>query len=167
MKRKPMQLPKDVQGVLAPFFPGFDLDRICIFENIPWYVAGKPQGYTDRYNIYFTSGAYRIDSIEGLALIAHEIAHCLQYREHGTWRFRALYLGAYFKNRLRGMSQREAYLNIPFETEAREIEAKVDLALRAGERESGEVGERRSGRGGERGSGRAEERESGRVGERS
>jgi Domain of unknown function (DUF4157) len=130
MKRKPMQLPIEVKKLLAPFFPGFDLDRICIYENIPWYVRGNPQGYADRYNIYLKPGAYRINTIEGLALLAHEIAHCLQYRKHGTWRFRARYLAAYFKNRFRGMTRREAYLNIPFEIEAREIESRVYLVLR-------------------------------------
>jgi hypothetical protein len=130
MKCKPMQLPQEARRLLAPFFPGFDLGRICIYENIPWYVAGNPQGYADRYNIYIMPGAYRVDSIEGLALIAHEIAHCCQYRKYGTWRFRARYLTAYFKNRLRGMSRRDAYLNIPFEIEAREIEARVYLVLR-------------------------------------
>jgi hypothetical protein len=129
MKRKPMQLPSEVKKLLAPFFPGFDLDRICIYEKIPWYVAGNPQGYADRYNIYLRPGFYRLDSIEGLALLAHEIAHCRQYRRLGTWRFRARYLAAYFKNRFRGMTCREAYLNIPFEIEAREIESRVYLVL--------------------------------------
>src|SRR5262245_31241729 len=129
MKTKPMQLPDEAIRLLAPFFPGLDLGRICIYENIPWYVSGKPQGYADRYNIYLRPGSYRVAASEGLALLAHEITHCLQYRKHGTWSFRRLYLAAYFKNRLRGMSRREAYLNIPFEVEAREIEAKVSLVL--------------------------------------
>ncbi|MBO0722056.1 MAG: DUF4157 domain-containing protein [Blastocatellia bacterium] len=121
----PLRLPEKAVRVLAPFFPGFDLARICIYENIPWYISGDPQGYADRYNIYFRPGAYQADSIEGLALLAHEITHCRQYRNHGKWRFRALYLAAYFKNRLRGMPRREAYLNIPFEIEAREVETRI------------------------------------------
>jgi len=129
MKRKPMRLPQNARQLLAPFFPGFELGRIRVYENIPWYVAGKPQGYTDRNNIYLMPGAYQVNSIEGLALLAHEITHCRQYRKHGTWRFRALYLMSYFKNRMRGMSRRQAYLNIPFEIEAREIESMVYWAL--------------------------------------
>jgi uncharacterized protein DUF4157 len=130
MKHKPIQLPVETRKLLASFFPGFDLDLIRIYLYIPWYVTGTPQGYADRYNIYLIPDAYCVDSIEGLALLAHEIAHCLQYRKHGTWRFRGRYLSSYFKNRLRGMSRREAYLNIPFEIEAREIEARVYLVLR-------------------------------------
>jgi predicted SprT family Zn-dependent metalloprotease len=87
-------------------------------------------GYADRYKIYFAPGVYRVDTIEGLALIAHEVAHCLQYQRHGAWRFRARYLAAYFKNRLRGMSHLKAYRSIPFEIEAREAEEQVYRALR-------------------------------------
>lgn len=130
MKREPRRLPEPARKLLAPFFPGIDLERICIYESIPWYVRGAPQGYADRRQIYLMPGAYRVDSIEGLALLAHELAHCRQYQKHGTWGFRARYLASYFKNRLRGMSRREAYLNIPFEIEAREIEARVARDLK-------------------------------------
>lgn len=134
MNRRGEPLPLEVQQLLAPFFPGFDLSRIRICEGIPRYVtmasAIEPIGYTNRHRIFLTSGAYRVDSLEGLALLAHEITHCRQYKEHGTWRFRAKYLLAYFTNRRRGMSGQTAYLSIPFEIEAREIEAKVYAALR-------------------------------------
>jgi len=130
MKRKPARLPKEVVRLLASFFPGFDLSRIRIHEGIPRYVIGDPVGYADRNNIYFAPGAYRIDTIEGLTLIAHEVAHCLQYHRHGVWRFRARYVAAYFKNRLRGMDHLKAYRGVPFEIEAREIEAEVYRALK-------------------------------------
>jgi hypothetical protein len=127
--RRPERLPREVKQLLARFFPEGDLDRICVYEEIPWYVMGEPVGYADRHNVYLARGFYRIDSVEGLALLAHEITHCRQYFKYGAWRFRMLYLVAYFKNRLRGMSRREAYLNIPFEVEARRIEAEVHRAL--------------------------------------
>jgi len=126
-------LPPEIQQVLAPFFPDFDLSRVRVIEGIPRYVtiAGsvEPLGYTDCWNIYLAPGAYRIDSAEGLALIAHEIVHCRQYRQHGKWRFRAKYLAAYVKNRRQGMTGKQAYFKIPFEVEAREVERKVYLAL--------------------------------------
>ncbi len=130
MKRKPVRLPDEVVRLLAPFFPGFDLSRIRIHEGIPRYVIGAPVGYADRNNIYLAPGAYRIDTIEGLVLIAHEVAHCLQYQQHGVWRFRARYVVAYFKNRLRGMDHLKAYRRVPFEIEARDIEAEVYRALK-------------------------------------
>jgi Domain of unknown function (DUF4157) len=129
MNRGPEELPEEVIALLAPLFPGFDVARIRVYEGIPFYVLGKPIGYADRYRIYFAPGAYRVDTIEGVALLAHEITHCRQYRALGTWGFRARYIWAYCRNRLRGMSGKDAYLNIPFEIEAREIEARVFQAL--------------------------------------
>ncbi|MGE0885512.1 MAG: DUF4157 domain-containing protein [Blastocatellales bacterium] len=133
MTRRGEPLPIEVQQLLAPFFPGFDLSRIRVIEGIPRYVAitskVEPLGYTDRWKIYFAPGAYRVDTAEGLALIAHEIEHCRQYQLHGKWRFRAKYLAAYFKNRRDGMPGKQAYYKIPFEIEAREVERKVYLAL--------------------------------------
>lgn len=130
MRRAGAPLPEEVVALLAPFFPGFDLSRIRIYEGIPCYVAGDPVGYADRCNVYLAPGAYRVDTVEGLALIAHEVAHCLQYHKHGTWRFRARYIAAYFRNRWHGMNHLKAYRNIPFEIEAREIEAEVYRALK-------------------------------------
>ncbi len=130
MKREPAKLPEEVVQLLAPFFSGFDLSRVRVYEGIPRYVIGDPVGYADRNNVYLAPGAYRVDTIEGLTLIAHEVAHCRQYHQHGTWRFRARYLAAYFKNRLRGMNHLKAYRHIPFEIEAREIEAEVHRVLK-------------------------------------
>src|SRR5262245_12449411 len=122
-------LPESAARALSPFFPDFDLRRIRIHEGIPRYLVGSPIGYADRDHIYFAPGAYRVDTVEGLALAAHEIAHSRQYDRHGAWRFRARYLAAYCRNRLRGMNHAQAYRNIPFEIEAREIEAEVCRAL--------------------------------------
>ncbi|HEY6401053.1 MAG TPA: DUF4157 domain-containing protein [Blastocatellia bacterium] len=136
MKPDNEPLPEEVVALLTPFFPEFDLSRIRICEGIPRYIRGgraspaSPIGYADRYKIYFAPGVYRVDTIEGLALIAHEVAHCLQYQRHGAWRFRARYLAAYFKNRLRGMNHLRAYRSIPFEIEAREAEEQVYRALK-------------------------------------
>jgi len=130
MKRDDVILPEEVVALLTPFFPGFDLSRIRVCEGIPRYLLGDPVGYADRYRIYFAPGAYRVDTIEGLSLIAHEVAHCLQYHKHGAWRFRARYLASYFKNRMRGMNHLKAYRSIPFEIEAREVEEQVYRALK-------------------------------------
>src|SRR5262249_37564116 len=130
MRIEPEELPEEVIEVLTPFFPEFDLGPIRVSERIPFYILGNPIGYADRYHIYFEPVSYRTDTIEGVAVLAHEITHCRQYRAYGTWRFRLLYLSYYFKNLLRGMSRKEAYLNVPFEIEAREVEAQVYLALK-------------------------------------
>lgn len=122
-------MPLEVQQLLAPFFPDFDLGRIRIYEGIPRYVVADPIGYADRNKIYFAPGYYRVDTAEGLSLIAHEVTHCRQYRQHGAWRFRAKYLAAYFNNRRQGMTHERAYFEIPFEKEARDVERKVHRAM--------------------------------------
>jgi hypothetical protein len=129
MMGRPVRLPQETRQLLARFFPGFDLGSIRLYKGIPWYVIGKPIGYADRNKIFLARDAYRLDTVEGLALLAHEITHCRQYSEHGTWLFRARYLIEFFKNRLRGMSRREAYFFNSFEIEAREMEDAVYQAL--------------------------------------
>lgn len=129
MKRQGEPLPLEVQQLLAPFFPGFDLSRVRIFEGIPRYVsiaaAAEPIGYTNGWRIYLAPGFYRIDTVEGLTLIAHELVHSRQYYELGKWTFRTKYLSAYVQNRRSGMTNKTAYEQIPFEIEAREVERKV------------------------------------------
>lgn len=129
MRRRPEPIPEEIVALLSPFFPEVNLDKIRIWEGIPFYVRGNPIGYADREQIYFEPGAFRADTIEGLALLAHEIAHCRQYRALGPWRFRFRYLSYYLRNLLQGMSRKEAYLNVPFEIEAREVETEVYHAL--------------------------------------
>lgn len=139
MNRRVSRLPKEARALLSPYFPGFNLTRVRVREGIPWYVVGRPRGYADRYSIYLAHGDFRIDSVEGISLLAHEIAHCRQYQELGVWKFRALYLRHYFANLVRGMAPEDAYLNIPFEIEARTIERRVLVEVgRLGE----EAGER-------------------------
>jgi Domain of unknown function (DUF4157) len=52
-------------------------------------------------------------------LIAHELVHVQQWREHGAVLFLARYLAAYLRGRLRGEPHWTAYASIPFEAEAR------------------------------------------------
>ncbi|MCZ7526972.1 MAG: DUF4157 domain-containing protein [Acidimicrobiia bacterium] len=54
-------------------------------------------------------------------LLAHELVHVRQWREHGAARFLIGYVGAYLRSRVRGLGHREAYLAIPSEVEARRV----------------------------------------------
>ncbi len=61
-------------------------------------------------------------------LIAHEIAHVLQYKREGSIKFFYKYLTSFWRNlRKRGkwdaVSRQNAYLEIPFEVEARQVAA--------------------------------------------
>jgi hypothetical protein len=55
-----------------------------------------------------------------VGLIAHELVHVQQWREHCALPFLARYLTDYVRARLRGQSHWTAYAAIPFEAEARE-----------------------------------------------
>ncbi len=64
-----------------------------------------------------------------LELVAHEIVHVLQYKKEGTIKFFYKYLTSYWRNlqtkkNWNADSRLEAYREIPFEREAREIAAK-------------------------------------------
>lgn len=126
MRRREFALPSEAIKTLQAFFPDYELARVRVREGIPRYVIGDPLGYADRDTIYLQRGAYQPDTPQGLALLAHEIAHCRQYAKCGTWRFRRLYLQAYWRSRRRGLTHEAAYWNVPFEVEARAIE---DLVL--------------------------------------
>jgi hypothetical protein len=52
-------------------------------------------------------------------LLAHELVHVQQWREHGAVPFLCRYLTAYLRGRLSGLGHWKAYAAIPFESEAR------------------------------------------------
>lgn len=54
--------------------------------------------------------------------MAHELAHIAQIRREGILTFYSKYLWYYFKNLRRYRNSHQAYLNIPYEIEAREAE---------------------------------------------
>lgn len=114
-----------MQQILAPYFPDFELASVRVREGIPWYVLMDADGYTDRNVIYFKSGRYDPETVAGIALIGHEVAHCWQYHCHGAWSFRARYIASWLIELARTLSWTEAYLNICFEIEARKIEETI------------------------------------------
>lgn len=62
-------------------------------------------------------------------LVVHEIMHVIQYKKTGFVKFLYLYLRDYWKNlritkRWDAAARRQAYLDIPYETEAREAAHK-------------------------------------------
>lgn len=55
-------------------------------------------------------------------LIAHEVAHVMQFLRRGVPWFLVRYGAAYAAGRARGLSDRQAYLDLPDEVEARQVE---------------------------------------------
>lgn len=73
---------------------------------------------------------------EPLRLIAHELAHVVQYRSLGTMRFLVWYCGEYLLFRWRGMDHQQAYWSLTLERQARlvaELVAEWSAAPRAAE----------------------------------
>ena len=136
------RLPRSVRSRLEPYFPEVDLHSIRLREGIPWYVVMDADGYTDLDTVYFKPGKYDPDTVPGIALIGHEIAHCRQYQQHGRWGFRLRYIGSWLWHFLRTLSWAEAYQQIGFEVEARDIERTI---LRDLSRCSVKTRQRRSG----------------------
>lgn len=119
------ELPAHIKALLAPYFPGLDLDAVRVLEGIPWYVAMDADAYTDRHLIYFKPGKYDTRTPQGIALIGHEITHCRQYRSYGTWRFRAAYSSCWARKLFEHRSWERAYFLNPFEVEARTMEERI------------------------------------------
>jgi hypothetical protein len=62
------------------------------------------------------------DQLRGsLQLIAHEAAHVAQFARDGTPAFLTRYLGSYLLGLLTGSSERDAYLQISYEKQARRV----------------------------------------------
>ncbi len=91
------------------------------------------EGITIGRRIYIFPGNFRLCENRKLwldeELVVHEIAHVLQYRREGFFKFLWLYQKSYYANlrkkKTRDMFARaDAYLEIPFEIEARQIASK-------------------------------------------
>lgn len=62
-------------------------------------------------------------------VIAHEMCHVDQIEKTGVIRFYVSYLLYYFAERLRGRLAVEAYMNIPYEEEARAAQYLVKMKM--------------------------------------
>ncbi len=54
----------------------------------------------------------------GVALVAHEVVHVLQYRRLGWWRMLLSYVGGYLAGRVQGRTHAASYRRLPAEREA-------------------------------------------------
>lgn len=111
----------------------FSLPGICFFAGkFSGFLAFvlRIQGLTVGNRVFLAPGLImlRQDNRKLLPkdLIVHEIAHVLQYQREGFLRFLLKYLNDYWKNLRKkkdwsAISRLEAYREIPFEIEARQI----------------------------------------------
>jgi RHS repeat-associated protein len=117
-----------VQKYLSKFFGGPSLAGIQIQRDyLPPIAPSDARAFTSTGDlISFNKGEYQPNTIEGIALIGHEITHNFQARKYGDARFGLLYLGDSAVQWVRG---RDAYLGNRFEKEAfaKEKEIRADL----------------------------------------
>jgi len=76
--------------------------------------------------IWFKEARSRVNE----ALLRHELIHQEQMDRHGLVSFYLIYLFDYFRNLIRFQNHRRAYLEIPFEVEARRGEADAGVLAR-------------------------------------
>jgi len=118
---------KDEKFVLPPifFYTGKVSKLITYILNIQGITIGK--------RIFILPRLVSLNSNDKKSLpeslVAHEIAHVLQYEREGFFKFLYKYLRDYRRNlkkvsKLDFESRHRAYLNIPFEIEAREVAEK-------------------------------------------
>lgn len=106
------------KAALCPCIPRQDLEAAKLCDGrVPWYLPARFVAVTRGKCIYLRPGACRTDTVEGLALLAHELAHVGQYRRGATW---LTFLLSYL---------RHGYRRSPLEIEARETAERVQRAL--------------------------------------
>ena len=134
-----MKLAKSSHQKLETFFREYLNDESFRLPAIHFYVGKFTRVFTaivKVHGITFGRRIYIMPSFVGLnranklklpeGLVAHEITHTLQYKREGFVKFFYKYLTSFWRN-LRKMkswdiiSRQEAYLEIPFEIEAREV----------------------------------------------
>ncbi|TXD38567.1 hypothetical protein FRC98_06715 [Lujinxingia vulgaris] len=79
-------------------------------------------GIALRDRIYIRQRIFSDDLRLPLYLVTHEMAHVVQYLRDGSAAFLARYLSEYAGGLLAGLGDRQAYLNISYEVEARRAE---------------------------------------------
>lgn len=118
MPRQPRHLTEQEKSALSACVPPQDLEAATVCEGrVPWYLPARFAAVTRGNCIFLRPGACRTDTVEGLALLAHELAHVGQYRRGATW---LTFLLSYL---------RHGYHQSPLEIEAREAAARLRRAL--------------------------------------
>ena len=98
---------------LAPYIPKIDLDNADLHDGqVPFWLGKRFAGVTITNNIYFRPGVYDSSTVNGLAILGHELVHVGQYRGGMT-------LLDYV------WASRHGYDNNPYEAPAYEKEAKI------------------------------------------
>jgi hypothetical protein len=70
---------------LEAYISRVDLQRAILhLDHVPWYLPRRFSGIARGRHVYFRPGVYREGTVEGLALLGHELIHVSQYRNGMT-----------------------------------------------------------------------------------
>jgi hypothetical protein len=70
---------------LEAYISRVDLRRAILHvDHVPWYLPRRFVGIARGRHVYFRPGVYREGTVEGLALLGHELTHVGQYRNGMT-----------------------------------------------------------------------------------
>ncbi len=137
-----MKLAADSHEVLEEFFREYFKDENFHLPPIYFYGGRFTRIFTNLIKVYGITIGSRIFIMPHLisvnsknkprlseSLAAHEITHSLQYKKHGFIGFFYNYLGSYLRNLRKKEkwdlpARQAAYLEIPFEIEARDAAEK-------------------------------------------
>ena len=118
--------------LVARHVPSVDPDSVRVGTLPDWYrrlVGIEPDAITLGNRVLVADRVRRLDACTRTALLAHELAHVAQQRA-GRIGFSMAYVVPYLVGRLGGRSHVEAYLAIPAEVLAREVQRRVLAACR-------------------------------------
>jgi|SRR5450631_350457 len=72
-------------SALEPYIPRADLERTILhLDHVPWYLLRRFGAIARGRHVYFRPGVYREGTVEGFALLGHELTHVGQYRNGMT-----------------------------------------------------------------------------------
>ena len=112
--------------------------RVAIYPIVPEDLSLKPtsplmmriwglgiQAVTIRSWIFVDPKILRGEKLKLAHLTVHELIHARQYHEQGMARFFRRYTADYFRGRRSGLGHREAYMDIGYEIEARDLQSRL------------------------------------------
>ncbi len=99
------------------------LNEICDVASAVAYAALKTRasGITLGNRVFIRREFFSDDGQIPLDLLAHEVAHVVQFSRDGTVPFLWRYVRDYAFGLSKGLGDRSAYMAIPYEVEAREV----------------------------------------------
>jgi hypothetical protein len=109
------------------------LAEICDLRSTVAYAALKTRasGITLGRQVFIRREHFGDDGVIPLELLAHEVAHVVQFLRDGTVPFLWRYLRDYARGLTRGLGDRSAYLAIPYEVEARRVAEALDHCVKS------------------------------------